>query len=68
MLEIIAMIVLSVLCALAWSAVSDRISGRAFWRAYHRAQAEDKRNYRSGMTLEEAHRERDRVLRKFHRA
>lgn len=67
MLEILVIIALGAVGMMAWGYIGDRISGRAFWRAYHRAQAEDLKNYRPSMTLDEAHQARDKALRKFHR-
>ena len=66
------MILCAVFCLCSFALcgfVYDRISGRAFWDAYHRAQKQDLLYAREhpGCSLEEAHRERDKILRRYHR-
>lgn len=60
-------IVIAVVALAFW--LYDRHSADAYWRAYDKAQLEDLEYARThpGCTYEEAHRQRDKVMRRFHR-
>lgn len=69
MVVAISAIAFGIIGLLLFFALDDHLSGRAFWDAYHRAQEQDLLYAREhpGFSLEESHRERDKVLRRYHR-
>lgn len=68
-METILALALGVGCTILAAWVWDRRSPEAYWRAYDKAQLRDLEYFQlhPGCSYEDAHRHRDKVMRRFHR-